>query len=392
MELTVHFRFRPTRGASGFIRPEADVEENRVCHAEINAEFLIRSGCDFYDFSAEASAAPMRISPRWILNRCAVCSLIFGGFLVRMSSSVSGLADRSVIWETSELLAYLHSSPWTPGVAVVTHKSFSSTSSLFHLPEDAFMHLLLGARSVAHLLCESLAVRRCALVHTPQKRSSAELHVVPLHGLESDWKPHLAAEEDFQPFDPGYISSKSGPRWTDGDLEAVGSRIRSQLPDPKAAPNYTFLGDPYDPGLFPRIVRGEEKQWRVWEDDGHVAFLTPFPNTPGLTVLVPRKPLSSDIFRLEEGDYRRLALATRKVSGLLEAGLGAWGVGLIFEGFEIDYAHAKLIPLVSDEAEMSLTCPAQEFFERYPGFVTSVSGPPASRERLQEICARITQR
>ncbi|XP_073708166.1 uncharacterized protein [Garra rufa] len=335
----------------------------------------------------------MSISPRWILSGGALCSLLLGGVLGRMSSSASGLTNRSVIWETSDLSAYLHSSPWTPGVAVVTHKSFSSTS-LFHLPEHAFLHLLLGARTVAHLLCESLAVRRCALVHTPQKRVGAELHVVPLHGLESDWKPHLAAEEDFQPYDPGYISSKSGPRWTDTDLEAIRSRIRARLPDPNAPASYTFLGDPSDPGLFPRIVRGEEKQWRVWEDDGHVAFLTPFPNTPGLTVLVPRKPLSSDIFRLEEGDYRRLALATRKVSGLLEAGLDAWGVGLIFEGFEIDYAHAKLIPLVSspDEAEMNLTCPALEFFDRYPGYVTSVNGPPASGESLQEISARITQR
>lgn len=316
-------------------------------------------------------------------------------FTPRMSSSsVSGLPNRTVIWETSELSAHLHSSPWTPGVAVVTHKSFSSTASLFHLPEDAFLHLLLGARSVAHLLCESLAVQRCALVYTPHKRARPELHVVPLHGLHSEWKPHLAAEEDFQAYDPGYISSKSGPRWTDEDLDAIRSQIRAQLPNPNAAPNYTFLGDPSDLGLFPRIVRGEEKQWRVWEDDEHVAFLTPFPNTPGLTVLVPRKPLSSDIFRLEEGDYRRLALASRKVSGLLEAGLGAWGVGLIFEGFEIDYAHAKLIPLVSppDEAEMSLSCPAPEFFERYPGYVTSVSGPPASTESLHEICARVTQR
>ncbi|XP_052414556.1 uncharacterized protein LOC127959419 [Carassius gibelio] len=336
----------------------------------------------------------MRIGPRGILNGCAVCSLLLGGFLGRMSSSVSGIQDRSVIWETSELSAYLHSSPWTPGVAVVTHKSFSSSSSLFHLPEDAYLHLLLGARSVSQLLCESLAAQRCALVYTPHRRAGAELHVVPLHGLHSEWKPHLAAEEDFQTYDPGYVSSKSGPRWTDEDLDAIRDKIRAQLPNPNAAPNYTFLGDPSDPGLFPRIVRGEEKQWRVWEDKEHVAFLTPFPNTPGLTVLVPRKPLSSDIFRLEEDDYRRLALASRKVSGLLEAGLGAWGVGLIFEGFEIDYAHAKLIPLVSppDEAEMSLSCPAPEFFDHYPGYVTSVSGPPASRESLQQICARVTQR
>ncbi|XDV36574.1 hypothetical protein PO909_006324 [Leuciscus waleckii] len=330
----------------------------------------------------------MKISQRWIINSCAV---ILGSLLGRMSSCVSDLQEKCVFWQSSDLQASLHSSPWTPGVAVVTH-THTHTHSLFHSPEDEFLRVFRAARTVALLLCERLCVQRCALVHTPQNRTRAELLLVPLHGLQSHWKPHLAPDEDFQAFDPGYISSRSGPRWTDSDLDAVKSRIRVHLPKPNAPLNYTFLGESSDSGLFPRIIRGEEKHWRIWEDDEHVAFLTPFPNTPGLTVLVPRKPLSSDIFRLEESEYIRMVLAARKVSRLLEAGLGAWGVGLIFEGFEIDYAHAKLIPLVSspDEAQMSPTCPAPEFFEHYPGYVTSVSGPPASRESLQEIWARIT--
>uniref|UniRef100_A0A667WQ93 HIT domain-containing protein n=1 Tax=Myripristis murdjan TaxID=586833 RepID=A0A667WQ93_9TELE len=91
------------------------------------------------------------------------------------------------------------------------------------------------------------------------------------------------------------------------------------------------------PVIWFNLYRNEQ-QWRVWEDDGHVAFLTPFPNSPGLTVLVPRRPLTSDIFRLEKGDYEGLVLAARKVSRLLEEGLGAWGVGLIFEGNRM-YLH-----------------------------------------------------
>ncbi|XP_055069593.2 uncharacterized protein [Misgurnus anguillicaudatus] len=327
----------------------------------------------------------------------AVCCLLFGSLLGRISSMGSCLQYLNVIWENQELLAFLHPSPWTPGVTVVTHKTPGHTSSLFHLPEDSFLSLLLGARTVARLLCERLDVQRCALVHTPHRRASGlgvELHVVPLHGVTADWKPHVAEEEDFQPCDPGYITSKSGPRWADSRLEDVKNRIRARLPVPNATLNYTFLGKASDCGLFPRIVRGEEKQWRVWEDDGHIAFLTPFPNTPGLTVLIPRKPLSSDVFRLEEADYKRMVLATRDVSRLLEAGLDAWGVGLIFEGFEIDYAHAKLIPLVSltDKVELNLTCPAPEFYHRYPGYITSVNGPPGNEESLQEICAKITRR
>lgn len=217
--------------------------------------------------------------------------------------------------------------------------------------------------------------------------------MLPLHGLQEEWKPHLAPEEDFQPYDPGYITSKSGPRWTDLNLEEVKDKIRAKLPSPNSSLDYTFLGDPCHPGLFSRIVRGEERQWRVWEDEEHIAFLTPFPNTPGLTVLIPRKPLTSDILRLEEGDYKGLVLATRKVAALLEEGLGAWGVGLIFEGFEIDYAHAKLIPLVSpaDPPTHNRTCPVPEFYDTYPGFVTSADGPPASTESLRAVHAKMTQ-
>lgn len=303
--------------------------------------------------------------------------------------------EHHVIWTSGHVKAYLHPSPWTPGATVVTHQHPETPSSLFHLPESSFLSLLLGARAVGELLCKRLSVQRCALVHRPDcdDRTPANLLLLPLHGLEDTWRPHLAPEEDFQPYDPGYITSKSGPRWTELNLEALKETIRAKLASPGVPLDYTFLGEPSHPGLFSRIVRGEEKQWRVWEDEGHIAFLTPFPNTPGLTVVIPRKPLTSDILRLEDGDYTDLVLATWKVARLLEEALGAWGVGVIFEGYEIDYAHAKLIPLVSSPGNVtqSAVCPASEFYDVYPGFVSSADGPPATSEHLTRIHERITK-
>lgn len=304
-------------------------------------------------------------------------------------------SERHVIWETGELVAFLHPHPWTPGTTVVTQKTSGGPSSLFELPEPDFLSLLLGARLVGSLLCERLGVRRCALLHRPNKWEPGppQLRLLPLHGLEADWKPHLAAEEDFQPHDPGYCSSKSGPRWDSARLEEVCIRIRAKLPAPDDPPNYAFYGDDLaHPGLFSRIVRGEEQQWRVWEDEGHVAFLTPFPNTPGFTVLVPRRPLTSDILRLEEQDYRALGLATWSVARLLRESLASWAIALIFEGFEIDYAHAKLIPLTQPEGNMTF-CPPRppsEFCDIYPGYVTSINGPAASPESLRELQLKLT--
>lgn len=133
----------------------------------------------------------------------------------------------------------------------------------------------------------------------------------------------------------------------------------------------------------------------MWEDEGHVSFLTPFPNSPGFTVLVPRRPLTSNIFGLEEKDYQRMVLATRKVSLLLEESLGAQGVALIFEGFEIDYAHSKLIPLLQPPSSVDGNCSARQrsarCYHTYPGYVTSEDGPEASVEDLRELHSKITQ-
>ena len=36
--------------------------------------------------------------------------------------------------------------------------------------------------------------------------------------------------------------------------------------------------------IFDDIVSGNMKSWKIWEDEKFLAFLTPFPNTPGFTV------------------------------------------------------------------------------------------------------------
>ncbi|XP_028983713.1 uncharacterized protein LOC114842259 isoform X2 [Betta splendens] len=305
------------------------------------------------------------------------------------------IVPRHVIWQSDGLVAYLHPCPWTPGSVILERSTPDSPGgSIFHLQEAELLSWLWGARTVAELLCDRLGVRRCALVSRPHRDRPTQIQVLPLHGLDAEWRPHLASEEEHNTHDPGYCTSKTAPKWSESNLTEIQNKIRARLPAPNAPPNLTFLGDdPAHPGLFSRIVRGEEQQWRVWEDEGHVAFLTPFPNTPGFTVLVPRRPLTSDIFKLEKGDYESLVLATRKVSQLLEKGLGAWAVGLIFEGFEIDYAHAKLIPLILPSSTLLAGTKKQQFNQfhtTYPGYVTSEDGPEASLENLQEIHNKIT--
>ncbi|XP_015238705.1 PREDICTED: uncharacterized protein LOC107090058 [Cyprinodon variegatus] len=321
--------------------------------------------------------------------------MVFNSCRVRLLfCSMSSAICRHVIWQSEGLVAYLNPKPWTPGSVILESSApCRQGGSIFHLTESEYLTWLLGARTVAELLCDRLGVRRCALISRPHRDRPTQIRVLPLHGLDVEWRPHLAGEEEHNALDPGYCTSKTAPRWSDASLTEIQHKIRAKLPLPDAPPDNTFLGeDPAHAGLFSRIVRGEEQQWRVWEDESHVAFLTPFPNSPGFTVLVPRRPLTSDIFRLDRGDYEALVLATKKVSLLLEEGLGAWGVGLIFEGFEIDYAHAKLIPLLQPSSSGASSEPrSTEFHPIYPGYVTSEDGPEADSDTLKMMHAKITK-
>ncbi|XP_077575674.1 uncharacterized protein LOC144198498 isoform X1 [Stigmatopora nigra] len=319
--------------------------------------------------------------------------MVLARFLIkRMSASL----PRLVIWESKHLVAHLHPRPWTPGSVILERRVPGTVAeSIFHLEEAEYLSWMLGAKAVAQLLCDRLKVQRCALIARPHVDKPAQIRILPLHGLDAEWRPHLAGDEEHHSHDPGYCTSKTAPRWSDTHLNEIKAKIRAQLPEPDASPNLTYLGDdPSDPGLFPRIIRGDESQWRLWEDDNHVSFLTPFPNSPGFTVLVPRRPLPSDIFKLGDSDYEGLVMAARKVSHLLKKSLGAWGVGLIFEGFEIDYAHAKLIPLrralSSGDGHLG-TSQGSAYFFSYPGFVSSEDGPEVSRESLEEMHAKISK-
>ena len=56
----------------------------------------------------------------------------------------------------------------------------------------------------------------------------------------------------------------------------------------------------------------------VWEDDAHLAFLSIFPNTPGVTVVIPKKHVSSYVFDVEESVMLNLMKAGKNVSRCLD--------------------------------------------------------------------------
>lgn len=142
--------------------------------------------------------------------------------------------------------------------------------------------------------------------------------------------------------------------------------------------------------IFDKIVSGEMKSWTVWEDEKFLAFLTPFPNTPGFTVVIPKQNPGDYLFGLEDAAYMEFMVAVKKVANLLEKAFDTSRVALVFEGTGVAHVHAKLIPLHGKLAdETGVWSPHQEFHEEYQGWLTTAEGPKMSDEKLDEIQAKI---
>lgn len=276
-------------------------------------------------------------------------------------------------FEDKVLTARLSSQPTTMGDTLLHLNS----GALSAMKRHDFIDTVLAAKKASLILTAGIKVDRVALVAT----GDDQIRLIPLHGVSSEWKSVTAVEEEYNESFLGYIDSKSGPKQSDAALEALRQKISAEK---APAMSLAFNGATEDNNLFARIIRGEVEQWRVWESDSHVAFLTPFPNTPGYTVLIPRSHLNSDILGLADTDLYDLAAAIHDVSALLKKSLGVERVGIIFEGMEIDYAHAKLIPIMGN-VDPAASIPTEEFSRFYPGYVSSKPGPSAHANSLQPV-------
>ena len=142
--------------------------------------------------------------------------------------------------------------------------------------------------------------------------------------------------------------------------------------------------------IFDKIVRGEMNAYIVWEDNEHLAFLTPFPNTPGFTVVIPKINHGDYLFNLSDQQYVGLMKATKKVANILEKALSVKRVALVFEGTGVAYVHAKLIPLHGELAgRTNVWSDHTVYNENYLGYITTAEGPRMEDDKLKAIQAKI---
>jgi diadenosine tetraphosphate (Ap4A) HIT family hydrolase len=147
-----------------------------------------------------------------------------------------------------------------------------------------------------------------------------------------------------------------------------------------------------EPTLFDKIVAREIPAYIVWEDDAYMAFLTPFPSTPGLTLVIPKQNPGDYVFDMDDSAIDGLMKATKKVAKLLEKALNVKRVALVFEGTGVAHVHAKLYPLHGELAgQTNVWSKHVEFFPEYIGYLSTVEGPKMSDDELADIQAKIQE-
>jgi len=95
--------------------------------------------------------------------------------------------------------------------------------------------------------------------------------------------------------------------------------------------------------IFAKIIAGEIPCHRVWEDEGHLAFLDIRPVQPGHTLVIPKREVGY-LFDMTPREQTALWGAVRIVEGKIRAALGCERVVLAVVGWEVRHVHVHLVP------------------------------------------------
>ena len=138
--------------------------------------------------------------------------------------------------------------------------------------------------------------------------------------------------------------------------------------------------------IFCKIIGGEIPSYKVYEDDEFIGILDVFPNTKGMTLVIPKNHYDSYAFDMPDDVYGRFLLAAKKLGKVIDEKLKVERTALVMEGMGVNHAHIKLYPLHGLGSEFKAIIPdGKKFFENYEGYLTTVMGPKADDAELKKI-------
>ena len=144
--------------------------------------------------------------------------------------------------------------------------------------------------------------------------------------------------------------------------------------------------------IFCKIIKEEIPSVKIWEDKNFIAILDKFPNTQGMTLVIPKKHFDSYVFDMNDNDYKELMIAAKKVAKLLDKKLKVKRTALVMECLGVNHAHIKLYPIYRLDEKFKETWPKDKiFFEKYEGYISTQLGPEMSIEQLNKIAEEIRE-
>jgi diadenosine tetraphosphate (Ap4A) HIT family hydrolase len=150
--------------------------------------------------------------------------------------------------------------------------------------------------------------------------------------------------------------------------------------------------------IFCKIASGEIPplgNGTIYEDEKFMAWLSPFPNTEGFSVIIPKKHYGSDVLEMPDNDLNEFVATAKKVTKLLINYYEDVGrVGIIMEGMGVNHAHIKLFPMHGTEylkeGEWKQGASSNRyFFEKYESYISSHDGNQADLSRIESEAKKI---
>ena len=137
--------------------------------------------------------------------------------------------------------------------------------------------------------------------------------------------------------------------------------------------------------IFCKIIKGDIPSYRVYEDEEFLGILDIFPNTKGMTLLIPKSHYDSYVFDMPDDVYSRFFLTAKKLGKKIDANLSVERTALVAEGMGVNHAHVKLYPLHGLGKDFKpMIQEGNHFFEKYQGYLTTLLGPKATEEEMKE--------
>ena len=145
--------------------------------------------------------------------------------------------------------------------------------------------------------------------------------------------------------------------------------------------------------IYCKIAKGEIDSAKIWEDKEFLAVLDVFPNTKGMTLVLPKKHYDSYIFDDSDKFCQDIILASKKVAKILEKGLKVHRVAMVMEGMGVNHAHIKLYPLHGIDKKFKETWAKEKvFFDRYEGYISTQLGSQKDITELKKLAEEIKKK